>query len=309
MKKIIKIYNDYKKDFITYLTHFKTQLVLFFKNLKKQISNIKNRKKYLTLIGILIVINLILINKYISFSYYQDEDRLSILRSVVGDMYLNKYDYVLQIYLEDIDLNGSGNGNYYLTKEIPTFGYIYSGYKCKNDSTLVFDENTSTASVTTSGKESCSLYFDVIGNTDLAVKIMLEDDVNSNSYTISEKIPSYGYQYSHYDCTNNATLEYNSELHSIKVSSSTNEHCSVFFKKVSSDISLNLYVEENYQSEDYIERLSIPSNTVYSLNTNKSNCKNLENERVDTIITYVDGYINIETDKNLVCNIYLDRNE
>lgn len=316
LKKIKGIFNEYQKDFFKYYTVvrkkskkiYRKSKYYFFK-LKEDILRQENRKKYLTTTGILIVINLLIINIYASFGYYYDTDSLSLLRTVVGNMYMDKYDYVLLVYLEDTDSTGNGNGKYHLSESVPSIGYNYSGYKCQNDSALVFDKETKIASVNLIQKEICSIYFDAIGKMDLSVKIMLEKEINSNEYTLTDKIPSFGYKYSHYECASNSLLEYNSELHKIKLSSTTQEYCSMYFKKESSDITVNLYIEQNYQTKDYITRQSIPTNTIYVLNEEKSICKKNNNERINTPITYEEGYINIETSEMVNCDIYLDKNE
>jgi len=312
--KILKIYNDYKDEFLKYMKILKRKtkksykkLLYYYKKIKENFLKKENRKKYLTTTGILIIINLLLINIYISFGYYYENASLSLIKATVGNMYLEEYDYVLLVYLENMDSTGNGNGKYRLGDEIPTLGYNYSGYKCQNNSTLIYDEETKTTSVTIEQKEVCSVYFDVIGSMDLSVQIMLEDNPGSNTYIVSERIPAYGYKYSYYECANDGTLEYNSELHTVKLSSSTKEHCSIYFTQEPSDIKVNLYVEETYQMGDYIERISIPSNINYVLNETKSVCINNNNERTDTDITYEDGYINIESSEIISCSIYLDK--
>ena len=301
-------------EFLTYKRKFKKKinkiykkLIINFNLLKERLFRKENRKKYLTTTGILIILNLLLINIYISFGYYYEEASLSLIRATVGNMYLDKYDYVLLVYLENIDINGNGNGKYRLSEEIPSLGYNYSGYKCKNNSVLLYDETTKMTSVTVEQKEVCSIYFDVISSLDLAVSIMLEDTPESNTYSVSDKIPAYGYKYSYYECSNNGKLEYNSELHTVRLSSSSNEYCSIYFTKEKSDISVKLYVEENYLTGDYIERLSIPANISYTLNESKSICTNKNNERIDTEVSYLDGYINIESSEITNCSIYLDK--
>lgn len=315
-EKILEIYNDYKKDFVKYVKKIKRKIKLVSKKIRFYYSKVKenllrseNRKKYLTTTGILIIANLLLINIYISFAYYNETASLSLLKAIVGDMYIEGNDYTLLVYQEDTDSTGNGNGKYHLTKNIPAIGYNYSGYKCQNNSTLVFNEETKLASVTMEQKEVCSVYFDVIGKMDLTVKIMLEETVNSNNYILGERIPAFGYKYSHYECQNNGVLEYDSELHKVKLSSSTQEHCSIYFNKDNTDITITLFVEEAYQTGEYIERLNIPSNVVYKLNESKSSCMNNNNERIDTTISYTDGYIDVAVSEIAYCNIYLDINE
>jgi len=290
------------------LLNISNRLKNIYKKIQANLLNYKNRKKYLTMTGILIFFNVLLINTYFSYGYYYINDSLSLLKAKVGNMY-NSFDYVLLVYKEDVKTSGNGSGKYLITESIPTFGYNYSGYRCQNGSILIFDEETKKASVTPIKKEVCSIYFDAIDGMDIAVKVMLEDDVGSSKYISSSSIPSYGYKFSYYKCKNNSSIDYNSEKHTIKISANSKEECNIYFTKERADISLRLYVEENYQTEDYIERVSIPSNNIYTLNKIKSYCENQKNERVETTITYKDGYINLGVEEISSCKIYLDKNE
>lgn len=312
-KKIIEIYTDYKIEFLKYYKKIKRRflkqlkkLKYFLLKLKENILKEENRKKYLTITGILIIFNFLILNLYISYSYYHGEQSFSLINTKVGDMYLEEYDYVLLVYLENTDTSGNGNGKYHLSNNIPSIGYTYSGYKCQNNSSLIYDDSTKTTSVTTDQKELCSVYFDIIGSVDLNINVMVEDMVDSDNYILSENIPYYGYKYSHYKCENDSELIYNEELHSVKLSSTTKEYCNIYFKKESSDIEVNLYIEDNYQSGNYINRYEIPTNISYTLNDTKSFCNNVNNERIETTISYENGYINAEVNEKAICDIYLD---
>lgn len=169
-KKILEIYNNYKNDLIKRLKVIKHKLRKFIKKFKKYFGIFKknllsheNRKKYLALMGILIIVNLlILINFYTSSAYYYVENSFSLIRASVGNVYLRDYDYTLLVYLEESDDKGNGKGKYYLTDDIPSVGYSYSGYSCVNNSILIYDANTKTTSVTTDQKDVCSIYFNII---------------------------------------------------------------------------------------------------------------------------------------------------
>lgn len=313
---LLEIYNDYKRDYLKYLKIFKKKIRKLYRKIryyflliKDNLLKYENRKKYLTITGVLILFNLLLINFYVSYGYYYGEGVLSLIKGVVGNLYASQYDVVQLIYLENINDTGSGSGNYYLVSDIPTYGYTYSGYKCMNGSSLIYDNSTNEVSVTTDKKEICSLYFDVVGSVDLNAKIMLESEVGSNKYVVGERIPYYGYKYSTYECDNDGVIEYNSPLHTVKLSSSSKDYCSIYFTKESSDIDVNLYVEDNYQNEDYISMESIPSNNVYSINENRSICKNNNNERIDTSISYSNGYIEFGVGEIASCDVYLDKVE
>lgn len=266
---------------------------------------INNKEKSLLIgSGILGVLILLLILP--SFAIYQNNFEFSFLANVVGDMYANENDYTLLIYTEEVGDTGEGSGIYNLVESIPSFGYTYSGYTCKNGSTLMYDDVAKTTSVTLDKKEVCSIYFDLTIVADITLKVMLEDEVDSNSYTLGNNIPYYGYKYSHYECDNNSSLTYNSELHKVNIASSGKDYCRIYFQKEEADIEVRLFVEGTYQTGDYIERLNIPANKSYVINEIESSCVNSNNERIETEIGYVDGYIEITTTEKSYCNVYMD---
>jgi len=308
------MYTEYKKDAIKHIAMIKKRVKKnykiikgYFNNFRKNVLKKENQKKYITLATLIVIFSVLIINLFISFGYYHNEESLLLLKGVVGNIYLNEYDYTLLVYLEEIDSKGNGNGRYYLTDSIPAFGYNYSGYKCENGSSLIYDEESMATSVSIDQKELCSVYFDIIDGMDLTVKIMLEDEVGTDNYAFHEEIPPFGYRYSHYECANNGILQYDSTLHKVTLSSSTAEHCSIYFKKESADIIVNLFVESEAQSGVYNKASTIPPNVKYTLNDTTSSCKNTEEERIDASMSYVEGYINIGVSEMSTCNIYLDR--
>ena len=76
---------------------------------------------------------------------------------MVGDYTISDYDYVLNIYLEDV--NAYGEKSYYITDEIPTSGYVYDGYTCENDSAFSYDSENKTTIATLNKKDICKIYF------------------------------------------------------------------------------------------------------------------------------------------------------
>lgn len=332
--KIIEIFNDYYIDLLLYLKKIKKYFKKIYRVLRYRFNNpqtkfeknfydilndvymffipvyisvkeyllkAENRKKNLTTIGFLIIICLFTLISMPSFAIYQNEFEFSLINNVVGDKYASQFDYSLLIYIED----SNKCGKYNLTSTIPSLGYNYSGYKCKNNSILIYDNETKNTSVTTNQKDVCSVYFDVI-NEDLGIKIMLEDNPNSNIYVLSNNIPYYGYKYSHYECDNNSVLTYNSDLHKVNMSSTTNDNCTIYFNQDKTDLEVTLFIEETYQKKDYIEKASIPSNKIYVLNNENSECINNNNERIETEISYIDGYIEILSNEATYCKVYLD---
>lgn len=153
-KKLINILKDYKQDFINYLKNLSNKVE---NNLKDE----KKRKIYLFITGFLIIINLLLITSYNSYGYYHSSSEVKLINSRVGNLYLEEYDYIQLIYIEEVGEDGNGLGKYYLADEIPQTGYVFSKYECDNGSTLTYDDEKKVTSVTTIGKECCSIYMDV----------------------------------------------------------------------------------------------------------------------------------------------------
>lgn len=290
------------KKIITCVKNFNIKLRNVVENI---LLTSKYRKRNLIITGALIVVCLFLLILYPSFAYYSNIYEFNIFSGVVGDMYANKFDYSLLIYVEDINSFGEGTGSYHLTSDIPTYNYSYSGYKCNNNSILTYDTNTTLTSVTLNQKDICSVYFDVINPTDISIQIMVEDLVGSNSYKLSNYIPPFGYKYSHYECSNNSILTYNNKLHKINVATNSKEQCQVYFKEEEVDIEVKIFIEQNYGFQDYIARLDIPSNKEYVL-SDRSVCFNENNERVETNIGYIDGYVEVNAFSISYCQVYLD---
>ncbi len=311
--KLKAILNDYILEFQEYKNKFqnfmKQTIIIvkeFMTNIKENFKNQDTKKKYLATTIILVILNLLIINIFTSFAYYYDKDILTIVEAKVGDINLNKYDYVLRVFLEEAGKDGIGTGKYYLSSNIPTIGYTYSNYTCQNGSILNYDEQAKMTSVSLDQKDICSIYFNIVGSLDIGLEIMLESDIDSNTYIKSNYIPSFGYKYSYFECENNASLEYDPVLHKVKVSTAKKDYCKVYFDKDSYDIKIKTFVENTYNTKDYIELNSIPANKKYILNEGKSICKNKNNERIDNSITYENGYIELATSEISTCEVYLN---
>lgn len=314
-KNLQNIYENYIKDYISelkiYYQKFKKKIYKLYRTLKYHYNNPKSNigkkivnfshtkygKLSFIIFGIFLISTLIFSIIKPSYSIYQKEHEFSFISAMVGN---NEYDYNLLIYIED----KNNEGKYSLTENIPIFGYSYSGYKCRNNATLIYDENTKYTKVDLIKKDTCSIYFDYTSSADITIDIMLENNVNSNTYSVSKQIPYYGYKYSYYECDNNSTLTYDSNLHKINVETENTDVCKVYFLKEKSDIEVKLYVESTYESNDYIEKESIPIGKSYVLDTDKTECLN-NNERTETEISYVDGYIEITSDEVTYCQVYL----
>ncbi len=284
---------------------FFEKLLIYIKNLYIKIKNYllsaEHRKQNLTIIGTLIFLNVLLLNSYISYGYYNDYSSFVLVHSKVGSAYQKDADYVMQVYLE----NKSNLGNYILGESIPMFGYTYSGYNCTNASTLVYDENLKVARTTATNKDVCSLYFDSTVSSDVDVLVKIEDGYNTNSYKSSNYVPHYGYTYSKVECVNGSTGTYNTTSHYLELNSTSKDTCTVYFNKDNTNNLVNLYLETANQSGTYIKRNGFIKEKNYQINESKSTCKNMNDETVSTTITYNNGIININTN-NVICDVYMD---
>lgn len=220
MKEKIKEKYNFLKD------NYKEIWLRFKENFK----NKEFRKKYIV-IGLVLILNVLLINIFFTFAYYEKKDAIPILQATVGDFELNKSDYSLLVYIEDATATGIGSGTYHLTYAIPSYGYTYSGYSCKNNSTLLYDEVTKETTVTITQKESCSIYFNLSNTLDLSIKVMVEEKANSNKYKISNTIPDNDYTYTRYECMNGGSIDYDAASKKFTMNTNKKEYCFAYFNK------------------------------------------------------------------------------
>lgn len=270
---------------------------------KKWVLKKEHRKLSIGIGVALIIVSILFINIFSSNAYYHNEISVPIIRTRVGDMISNLYDYILFVYLEDADNTGYGSGNYHLGETIPLFGYTYSGYNCKNNSTLIYDDVAKSTSVTVEEKEVCSIYFNLTDGLDVSITIMIEDNYQGNTYTVSNIVPYYGYTYSHYECNNNGILEYNSSLHYVLFRGHERDFCRIYFNKDNTNNRVDLYIKSN---NEYIQLNTIPIDVLYTINSNRTNCFNDGNEIVQGTVTYTNGYINVSGEGISYCEVYLD---
>lgn len=221
MKEKIKEWYEYLKN------NYKRVWMTFKENLKEP----QYRKKYIVL-GLLILVNILIINLLFTFAYYTDDDSIPLLQATVGDFAFLDKDYILYVYIEDANNEGKGSGNYHLTYGIPNVGYKYKSYTCKHNSKLEFNEQTKEVTATLTERDICSIYFNISMPLDLNVRIMLEEAVGSNTYKIYNDVPKSGYAYSHYKCTNGGVVNYDDSSKSLSMSSTKRDYCEAYFKKV-----------------------------------------------------------------------------
>lgn len=281
----------------------KNYIIFKYYSIKEYLLCAKNRKKNLTAISFLIVIHLLLLIS-LSNAFYFDEANISIMQALIGDFDQNNYDYTLKIYLENDD--NTGSKTYRLSDSIPNYNYTYSGYNCKNNSSLVYDEVNKVTNVTIDSKEYCSIYFDLVNHADIIVNIYKEDNLNTNNFTKDNYIPIYGYEYDQYICENNSELIINNNLHKIIVNTNNRDTCNIYYKKNKELIDIELYIEDGLNSNNYNKKGYIPYNINYEINSTKSKCYDSNNNIINTPINYINGILDIDSNQINTCEVYMD---
>lgn len=302
-KKLIEIFNDYKEEFIIMKPKIKEKILIIKNNIKNFIKDPNTKKQRTILSSIAIILTIFFFTKLISYGYYTDNSTLSLINTKVGDFDANKYDIVIRYYAKMLN----NNTVYKVVDKEPDAGYEYTGYKCKNNSTLSYNIETKEVSLTTDKKEICSLYFDNTISSDITLEFLIETSPNTKEYTLTEKLPLYGYTYDKYTCENNSTLIYDETTQKFKISANKKDKCKVYYNKLTADININIYAIKN---NSYVQITTIPEGNTYKINSDKTICKNMSNEKVDAKVTYTNKIINIDTKEKIICDVYLsDANE
>ena len=282
----------------------------------------KRNKKYA--LGIMGLISLgLILGIQSTYAYYTDNDSIHILAAAVGDFDTGDGDINIMIYKQ----SENNSKLYSRTYSVPAFGYEFKDEltKCtipckEGDGTChySYDKDSRTFSLTSKEKVTCKFYFDQTEPSDVNVYIMLEDINGShyydgNRYSLVNMIPPVGYTYEKFTCDNEGDeLTYNSDTHKFTLSTNSKNKCYAYFKKsdVPADISSNIYVQNEKDSQTYINVKTIPGSKLYRLNKNKSMCKDVGSDtKNNSEITYDNGYINILSSGKETCEIYLDLQE
>lgn len=102
-------------------------------------------------------------------------------------------DITLNVYAENVDSDGNGNGEYTKleTTALPTIGYEInaSKSKCQNGATVTYSATDNLFSVESNQKDVCDVYMDAM-DVDIALKIYVQAKKNSTTYYEAKTIPS-----------------------------------------------------------------------------------------------------------------------
>ena len=131
--------------------------------------------------------------KYDSTNYIAD---ITALGHDVCYLYFDstaQLDITLNVYAENVDSDGNGNGEYTKleTTALPTIGYEInaSKSKCQNGSTVTYSAADNLFSVESNQKDVCDVYMDAM-DVDIALKIYVQAKKNSATYYEAKTIPS-----------------------------------------------------------------------------------------------------------------------
>lgn len=255
------------------------------------------------------------------YAYYHETTNAVILAKKIGDFDLGNGDMNMMIYKEN------DAGEFVRVYVVPQyFKFNDSLTSCtipcnKNDGicSYSFDNATREFTLTSNQKVTCKFYFEQEIKSDINIYVHIENPAgshvyNDKKYSLSNYIPAYGYEFTgNYRCEDSdcnptdAVVTYNSETKKFSVSTNKKTNCYVYFDNFeSSDIEVYTYVQDEYGQNVYSLVDSIPANKIYVLNEDRSVCNPLEATGTPGVITYNDGYIDVEALEKQVCNVYLD---
>lgn len=282
-----------------------------------------NRKKFLLVLISFFAVALVFGFRAV-YAYYTNYVEAGLLANKIGDFDLGEGDIGMLIYKQNED------GKYVRTYNIPTsIAYEFDDTltSCSKPCTYSeesgdyncyysYDSTNSRFAISSDSNVSCKFYFKQIADEDISISIMVEDPDGNVSYTnqgvtkhylLKENVPAFGYQYATHNCSNNSEVTYNSETNEFTVSSSGKDSCMIYFDSIGKrDITANIYVQSQFNSDEYVKVDSIPTGNNYTLNNEESACYDLDGQKTNTVITYQNGYITINDINRQVCTVKLD---
>ncbi|MEG1150232.1 MAG: hypothetical protein RSE17_02960, partial [Bacilli bacterium] len=121
-------------------------------------------------------------------------------------------DITLNVYTENIDTNGVGQGTFTKleTTDLPSIGYSFNKAKssCTNGSTLAYSDKDNIFTVEASGKDTCNAYMNAM-DVDIASVLYFQAKAGSTLYHKASQVPANNYyelNTSKSSCTGTSTL-------------------------------------------------------------------------------------------------------
>lgn len=140
-------------------------------------------------------------------------------------------------------------------------------------------------------------------NSDLSIVIYVQNASGTNKYRIASDVPELGYSFKEVSCKNDSIINYDDVTKQIAVSVNQKDECSLFFDiEKTADLSMHIMIEENFNTEKYIESTKIP---IFGYIFKNSSCENGSN------VTYneEDNSLYLTASQNDNCYVYFDIND
>ena len=103
-------------------------------------------------------------------------------------------------------------------------------------------------------------------NSDLSIVIYVQNASGTNKYRIASDVPELGYSFKEVSCKNDSIINYDDVTKQITVSVNQKDECSLFFDiEKTADLSMHIMIEENFNTEKYIETKNNDKNYIFDL--------------------------------------------
>lgn len=156
-------------------------------------------------------------------------------------------DILVDVYIEDLTVDGSGLGTYSLlsSEEIPSAGYMLneSLSKCDNGSSISYNMTNNILSIGASSKDTCDVYLDAL-DVDVSVTMYLEKTAGSGDYYQAAEIPYnvyYNMNESLSSCTNSGVMSFKNQQ--IVINTTTKTVCNAYLDVGSGPIMEEVYAQ------------------------------------------------------------------
>jgi hypothetical protein len=281
---------------------------IIVKNLfnKKNIADFLKTNR-IEVIIFLIVTLLVSLTFYLSYAYFTGSASSSVIKGLVGS--ISNADIKINVFTENRNASGVGDGTYTKTTDIPQAGYDINSSTsgCSNSSTYSYNSSTKTITINAPGKDTCNFYFSATGQLDVNINIYAQNrDQNgvaiADSYSLVDDVPEAGYELNttSSSCTNGSTYTFDNTTNAFTITASGRDTCNFYFMSTSTaDIQVQIYSKpNNCTTSCYYEKVAtIPNGKTF--NSTRSTCTN-------GTISYTDSKIVVVAPGKTICGAYFD---